>query len=297
MCGYCCASTNPRVEARVPTCRSSDSALRILTGQGVPCVGCSVSRYPSPYLFTTERRTLMSAGGFKAAGCDRGGGKALLPDPPAHAAARLRLRPPTASTTYPRHPGMAHPAHNTPSSPRLLAAERLGCRLISGKRPCAGSSPLLLFLVALILPGTIAGQQSLPTDPPPNPQEVISDQRLENVDQRLLMAAEQLKQAADIGDQSRTDQAIGFGEQTIQDVRDAFDDVPEDRRMPYERGASRCRAGPEKRRRACCRRGDAGVAGAGPRARRNRRLMMQAQSARPSTRCSLAGPALGRRRA
>jgi hypothetical protein len=78
------------------------------------------------------------------------------------------------------------------------------------------------ILVALILPGTIAAQQSLPTQPPPNPQEVVPDQRLENVDQRLLMAAEQLKQAADIGDRSRADQAIKFGQQTIEDVRDAF---------------------------------------------------------------------------
>lgn len=92
----------------------------------------------------------------------------------------------------------------------------------------------ITIVVALALPGTIAGQQSLPTEPPPNPQEVVPDQRLENVDQRLLLAAEQLKRAADDGDRSRVDEAIGFGRQTVQEVREVFDDLPRDRRVPYE---------------------------------------------------------------
>ena len=61
---------------------------------------------PSPYLFTTERRTPMSAAGLqKAAGGDRGGGRTPLPHPPAHAAACLRLRARSRPARYPRNPG------------------------------------------------------------------------------------------------------------------------------------------------------------------------------------------------
>ena len=92
----------------------------------------------------------------------------------------------------------------------------------------------LALELASILPGIAAGQQSLPTTPPPNPQQIVPDQRLENVDQRLLTAAEQLKRAADDGDQSRIEEAVGFGRQTIQEVRDVFDDLPQDKRLAYE---------------------------------------------------------------
>jgi hypothetical protein len=92
----------------------------------------------------------------------------------------------------------------------------------------------LALVLASILPGIAAGQQSLPTSPPPNPQQIVPDQRLENVDQRLFTAAEQLKEAAESGEQGRIDKAVGFGRQTIQEVRDVFNNLPEDKRLPYE---------------------------------------------------------------
>src|SRR6478735_2537124 len=75
-----------------------------------------------------------------------------------------------------------------------------------------GSTPLLLPAVGL-------GRQSLPTQPPPNPHEIAPDQRLENVQQRLFVAAKQLKHAADSGNQSHAEQAFHYAHATISDVR------------------------------------------------------------------------------
>ena len=87
---------------------------------------------------------------------------------------------------------------------------------------------------ALLLPAIAVGQQSLPSEPPPNPHEVVPDQRLANVQQRLFAAAEQLKLAADSGNQSHVEQAFRMGNATIHDVRGVFDDLPEQRRQQYE---------------------------------------------------------------
>jgi hypothetical protein len=92
----------------------------------------------------------------------------------------------------------------------------------------------ITIAAALLLPAAALGQQSLPTEPPPNPHEVVPDQRLENVQQRLFVAAEELKKAADSGNQSHAEQAFSFGQATIRDVRGVFDDLPEERRLQYE---------------------------------------------------------------
>ena len=86
----------------------------------------------------------------------------------------------------------------------------------------------------LFVPGMTMGQQSLPTSPPPDPHDVAPDQRLENVEQRLFVAAEQLKVAADAQDPQRADEALRYGQLTIRDVRGVFDELPEPRRIQYE---------------------------------------------------------------
>ena len=104
---------------------------------------------PSPYLFTTERRTPMTAGGLpEAARGDRGGGRAPLPGPSPHAAPCLRLRPRQRQARHPRHPGVArapqHPAHHPlhrahhPPVQGLLATGRLTASQAGGQ---CGSSP------------------------------------------------------------------------------------------------------------------------------------------------------------
>jgi hypothetical protein len=96
------------------------------------------------------------------------------------------------------------------------------------------SAVRILMLAALCLPGAAAAQQSLPTEPPPNPHEVIFDQRLENADQRLLTAGEELRRAADAADQDRTRKALSYSRETLGAVRAVFDDLPPARRTPYD---------------------------------------------------------------
>ena len=125
---------------------------------------------------------------------------------------------------------------------------------------------------ALFLPAVASGQQSLPTEPPPNPHEVVPDQRLENVQQRLLVAAEQLKGAADSSNQSHAQQAFHYAHATIDDVRDVFDDLPQERRIQYEQAlleAEQALATGDPR---LGRSGDADLGGAHPRASPARRL-------------------------
>jgi len=86
----------------------------------------------------------------------------------------------------------------------------------------------------LLLPPVAIAQQSIPTQPPPNPHEVVPDQRLENVQQRLFVAAEQLKKAGDSGNQSHAEQAFHYAHATISDVRSVFADLPQERRIQYE---------------------------------------------------------------
>jgi hypothetical protein len=92
----------------------------------------------------------------------------------------------------------------------------------------------LLLLAALAVPGAAAAQQSLPTEPPPNPHEVVSDQRLENVDQRLLTAGEQMRLAAEAKEDGRIQKSLQFGRDTLGAVRSVFEDLPPDRQRPYE---------------------------------------------------------------
>jgi hypothetical protein len=88
-------------------------------------------------------------------------------------------------------------------------------------------------LLALALPGAAIAQQSLPTEPPANPNEIVPDQRLEVVDQRLLTAGEQLRRAADARDDDRTQRALGYGRDTLGAVRGVFDDLPAAQRQPF----------------------------------------------------------------
>jgi hypothetical protein len=93
----------------------------------------------------------------------------------------------------------------------------------------------LALLVALCQAAPVMAQQRLPTEPPPNPGNIVPDQRLEVVEQRLFTAGEQLREAAeDAGDAQRTERALSYGHDTVGVVRDVFDDLPPDRRTPYE---------------------------------------------------------------
>jgi hypothetical protein len=91
----------------------------------------------------------------------------------------------------------------------------------------------MVLILALASSGVASAQQSLPTQPPANPGEVVPDQRLENVDQRLLTSGEELRRAAEAEDQDRTQTAIDQGRDTLESVRDVFDDLPAERRQPY----------------------------------------------------------------
>jgi hypothetical protein len=94
--------------------------------------------------------------------------------------------------------------------------------------------PMALALVlALILAGPAGAQQSLPAGPPPNPNKVVPDQQLENVNQRLLAAAEQLRKAAEDGDKDHAARALDYAYDSVKESRDVFDDLPEGQRAPY----------------------------------------------------------------
>ena len=90
------------------------------------------------------------------------------------------------------------------------------------------------LLATICLPVMAVAQQSLPTDPPPNPHQVVPDQQLENVDQRLLVAGEQLREAAEAGNANRTEEALGVGQRTVAEVRNVFDGLPQEQRAAYE---------------------------------------------------------------
>jgi hypothetical protein len=91
----------------------------------------------------------------------------------------------------------------------------------------------LLVLAVLAVPCAATAQQSLPTKPPPNPHGVVSDQRLENVDQRLLTAGEQMRLAAEAKEDGRTQKALQYGRDTLGAVRSVFEDLPPDRQQAY----------------------------------------------------------------
>ena len=126
----------------------------------------------------------------------------------------------------------AHLTCKFPLEPLLL--RRICTDMPSGRAIMRTSLIWITIAGALFLPAVASGQQSLPTEPPPNPHEVVPDQRLENVQQRLLVAAEQLKGAADSSNQSHAQQAFHYAHATIDDVRDVFDDLPQERRIQYE---------------------------------------------------------------
>jgi hypothetical protein len=96
----------------------------------------------------------------------------------------------------------------------------------------------LALAAALALPGVAGAQQSLPTEPPANPRQVVPDQRLENVNQRLLNAAETLHKAAESGNEAHAADALALGRQTVSDVRAVFADLPQDQRAAYEEAFS-----------------------------------------------------------
>jgi hypothetical protein len=98
--------------------------------------------------------------------------------------------------------------------------------------------PLLLtstVLAGLVLAGAVPAQEyKLPTDPPPNPGKVVPNQRLEVADQNLVYAADRLDEAAQQGDQKAVSEAIGQSQQTIEQIRNIFQGLPQDQRVPYE---------------------------------------------------------------
>lgn len=89
------------------------------------------------------------------------------------------------------------------------------------------------LLAGLVLATPVSAQQYLPTDPPPNPHDVVPDQRLENVNQRLLLANDRLQKAAEDGDQRRIEQALTESREALYSVQDVVDNLPPDRREPY----------------------------------------------------------------
>lgn len=91
----------------------------------------------------------------------------------------------------------------------------------------------LALVLALASASMASAQQSLPTQPPPNPGNVVPDQRLENVEQRLLTAGEELRLAAEVGEEARTRRALDYGRDSLQSVHDVFEGLPADRRQPY----------------------------------------------------------------
>ncbi len=93
---------------------------------------------------------------------------------------------------------------------------------------------LVALAVALALPIGAEAQTSLPTDPPPNPREVVPDQRLENVDQRLLLAIDRLQATEAMQPDVTKAQAFDQAKQTLAETRDVFDDVvPQSGREEY----------------------------------------------------------------
>jgi hypothetical protein len=92
----------------------------------------------------------------------------------------------------------------------------------------------ILIVAGLVLPGAAAGQQHLPSEPPPNPAGLVPEQRLKIIDQRLLMSAEKFQQAAETGGRAGVDEATKFSRETIEAAREVFDDLPQDRRAAYE---------------------------------------------------------------
>jgi hypothetical protein len=95
-------------------------------------------------------------------------------------------------------------------------------------------APMVAVLAGLALPGAAAGQQHLPTEPPPNPAGLVPEQRLEVIDQRLLMSAEKFQQAAETGGRRGIEEAMRFSRDTIEAAREVFDELPQDRRAAYE---------------------------------------------------------------
>lgn len=94
--------------------------------------------------------------------------------------------------------------------------------------------PLALALaLALALPGLAGAQQSLPTEPPANPRRVVPDQRLENVNQRLIAAADQLEKAAQDRDADHAARALDYASDSVRESRGVFEGLPETERAPY----------------------------------------------------------------
>ena len=98
-------------QGRLFTSPAGPACTPSVAARSAPCAGCSASRTPpSPYLFTTERHSPMTAAGFRKQLAVIGRARAKLPFPStrtccAMPAARARPRP----ARHPRHPGMARP--------------------------------------------------------------------------------------------------------------------------------------------------------------------------------------------
>jgi hypothetical protein len=98
--------------------------------------------------------------------------------------------------------------------------------------------PLLLtstLLAGLALAGAASAQEyKLPTDPPPNPRQIVPDQRLEVANQNMVYAAERLDEAAVQDDQKAVSEAINESRETVAQMREIFDDLPPDQQEFYD---------------------------------------------------------------
>lgn len=93
----------------------------------------------------------------------------------------------------------------------------------------------LAVALVLALAGPAAAQTyDLPDAEPKDPLGVISDQRLEVANKEMAYAAERLEAAATQDNAPLQAEAFEQSRETLDEVRELFQDLPPDRRVPYE---------------------------------------------------------------
>lgn len=93
---------------------------------------------------------------------------------------------------------------------------------------------LTLALATCLVASAVGAQGYLPTDPPANPREIVPDQRLENVNQRLLLAVDRLQASQAVDQGYAPEEALAQVKQTLAEVRKVYDDIASaEERAPY----------------------------------------------------------------
>ena len=93
----------------------------------------------------------------------------------------------------------------------------------------------LAAVLALTLAGPLAAQDtSLPDAEPKDPQGVLPDQRLEVANKEMAYAAERLDKAAEEGHEAAIAGAFDESRETLREVRELFQRLPQNERAPYE---------------------------------------------------------------